>query len=311
MNKLDLNLLVSLDALLNTCSVTEAAKRMHLSTPAMSHSLARIRVMLGDPILVRAGRRLVPTPRALALMEPLTQLLMQAHVLVKDDTVASLRSTRRKFTIRAPEGVSVAFGAPLSLAIEEVMPAATVQFVSDGLGENSALRDGRIDLDIGAIRHSDPEIESELLTQQTLLAAVRTGHPILTGKLTVKRFAAARHVGVTLRHHEISPVDEALKQVGLERFIAMTVHSSYGALIVAARSQLVAAVPEVMARAMQTVLSLSLFELPLPTIKVPMVLAWHPRNRVDPAHVALRSCVTRVLSDQNWRQPASKMKPRR
>ncbi len=305
MKQLDLNLLVALDALLSACSVTEAARRMHLSTPAMSHTLARIRDMLGDPILVRAGRKLVPTPRALTLMQPVSQLLAQANALVANDTAVSLLRVHRNFVVRAPEGVSVVFGAPLAQAIQELMPAATVQFVSEGLGENTALRDGRIDLDIGSIRHEDPEIETELLTQQTLVGAVRTGHPLLTGRLSAKRFAAGRHVGVTLRHREVSLVDEALMQAKLARFIAMTVHSSYGALVVAARSDLVASVPEVMARAMQAVLKLEVFDLPLRVHKVPILLAWHPRYGVDAAHVAMRACVKRVMGDQHWQKPAN------
>jgi DNA-binding transcriptional LysR family regulator len=305
MKQLDLNLLVALDALLGTCSVTDAARRMHLSTPAMSHTLARIRDMLGDPILVRAGRKLVPTPRALALMQPVSQLLAQANALVANDSAVSLLRAQRNFVVRAPEGVSVVFGAPLAQAMQEVMPASTVQFVSEGLGEKTALREGRVDLDIGSIRHEDPEIETELLTQQTLVGAVRAGHPLLTGRLNAKRFAASRHVGVTLRHREISPVDEALVQARLTRFIAMTVHSSYGALVVAARSDLVASVPEVMARAMQVLLKLEVFDLPMRVNKVPIVLAWHPRNKVDAAQVALRTCVRHVMGDQNWQKPAN------
>lgn len=303
MKSYDLNLLATLDVLLSTCSVTDAAKQMHLSTPAMSHTLGRIREMVGDPILVRAGRRLVPTPRALELMAPVGQLLAQANALFVQDTGRNLASVKRAFVIRAPEGVSVAFGAPLSLALQEVMPAASVQFVSDGHSDISALREGRIDLDIGSIRNKDPEIETELLTEQTLVGAVRTGHPLLTGRLSAKRFAAERHVGVALRQGEISPVDVALADAGLARFVALTVHSSYGALVVAGRSQLVATVPEVMARGMQAFMGLDVFKLPLQVPKVPMVLAWHPRHSADPAHVGLRGCIKRVLSERNWNGP--------
>lgn len=310
MKQFDLNLLVALDALLGTCSVTEAARRMHLSTPAMSHTLARIRDMLGDPILVRAGRKLVPTPRALELMQPISQLLAQANALVANGSVDSLMRVHRNFVVRAPEGVSVVFGAPLAQAMQELMPSATVQFVSEARGENSALRDGRIDLDIGSIRHEDPEIETELLTQQTLIGVVRTGHPLLTGKLNATRFAAGRHVGVTLRHHEVSPVDAALMQANLKRFVAMTVHSSYGALLVAARSDLVATVPEVMARTMQAVLRVEVFDLPLMVDTVPIVLAWHPRYEVDAAHMALRTCVKRVMGDQHWQNPTNDLQRR-
>ena len=258
-------------------------------------------------ILVRAGRKLVPlTPRALALMQPFSQLLAQAsRSLVANDAAVDWLRANRNFVVRSTEGVSVVFGAPLAQAMQEMMPASTVQFVSEGLGENIALRDGRVDLDIGFICHEDPEIETELLTQQTLVGAVRTGHPLLTGRLNVKRFAASRHVGVTLRHREVSPVDEALMQASLTRFIAMTVHSSYGALVVAARSDLVASVPEVMARAMQVLLKVEVFDLPMRVHKVPIALAWHPRNGVDAAQVALRTCVKRVMGDQHWQKPAN------
>lgn len=304
MKSYDLNLLMALDALLRTCSVTEAAKRMHLSTPAMSHALARIRETAGDPILVRAGRGLVPTPRALALMEPVSRLLAQANALFAQDAAQGLSGVKRTFVIRAPEGVSVAFGAPLSLALQELMPAASVQFVSDGYSDISALREGRIDLDIGTFHNKDPEIETELLTEQTLVGAVRTGHPLLTGKLSARRYAASRHVGIALRQKESSPVEVALARAGLERFVALTVHSSYGALVVAARSQLVATVPERMARGMQAIMGLEIFELPFQVPKVPMILAWHPRYSADPAHTGLRGCIRRVLNDINWNGPA-------
>lgn len=299
--KLDLNLLIALDALLATCSVTDAAKRLHLSTPAMSHTLARIREMVGDPILVRAGRNLVPTPRALELMEPVSQLLAQANALFVENKGPRLASVERTFVIRAPEGVSVVFGAPLALALQEVMPLASMQFVSEGQSDISALREGRIDVDIGSIRHKDPEVETEILTQQTLVGAVQTGHPLLRGRLTAKRFAAERHVGVTLRQRESSPVDAALAAVGLSRFVALTVHSSHAALVVAARSQLVATAPEPMARAMKAFMGLEIFGLPLQVPKVPMLFAWHPRYNMDAAHSCLRRCIKNVLSEPRWK----------
>ncbi len=307
----DLNLLVALDALLDTTSVTEAAKRMHLSAPAMSHTLARIRAMVGDPILVRAGRKLVPTPRALELMEPVNQLLAQARAVLSHDTPERLRSLQRTFVIRAPEGVSVVFGAPLSQAVQEVMAAASIRFLSEGQSESDALRRGLVDLDIGAFHHQDPEIEVEQLTEQRLVGAASRGHPLLRGKLTAKRLAAQRHVGVTLRQGETSPLDDALALAGLARFVAMTVHSTYGALIVAARSQLVASAPEVMAQTIQAVMALEIFELPLPLPKVPMTMAWHPRYNADPAHSALRACVRRVLHDQHWQRPRTDIVPQR
>ncbi|PIT00782.1 hypothetical protein TSA1_08350 [Bradyrhizobium nitroreducens] len=302
MKSYDLNLLAALDALLSTASVTDAAQRMHLSTPAMSHTLARIRKLIDDPILVRAGRQLVPTPRALELKDPVHRLLAQANVIFAPKIDAGLARVNRLFTVRAPDGVSVAFGAQFSIALQEVMPAASIQFLSEGYGGVSALREGRVDLDIGSIQKKDPEVETELLTEQNLVGAVSIGHPLLKGKMTAKRFAAERHVGVTTPHPELAPVDLALAKLKLPRFVAMTVHSSHGALVVAARTQLVATAVEPMATSMQAFIGLEVFDLPLKLPKVPMLLAWHPRNTADPAHAALRNCFRSVLGDANWQR---------
>jgi len=296
-------LLEALEALISTCSVTEAAKRMHLSPPAMSHTLARIREVMGDPMLVRAGRGLVPTPRALELLDPLRQVIGQVNALFQQTTDQGLTSVKRTFVIRAPEGVSVVFGAPLSLALEKLMPLARLQFVPEQHGDISALREGRIDLDIGSMHDKDPETETSHLAEQTLVGAVRTGHPLLQGRVTAARFAAERHVAVAVREMGHSVVDMALANSGHERFVALAVHSSHAALVVAARSQLVATVPESMARGMQAFLDLDIFELPLVVPKVPVVLAWHPRNNMDHVHGALRECVKRVLDNTNWGLP--------
>lgn len=302
--KSNLKLLEALEALLTTCSVTEAAKRMHLSPPAMSHTLARIREVMGDPVLVRAGRGLVPTPRALELLEPLRQVLAQVNAFFLQNADQDLINVKRTFIIRAPEGVSVVFGAPLSLALQELMPNARLQFLPEQHSDLSALREGRIDLDIGSMHHKDPETETSHLAKQTLVGAVRTGHPLLQSKVTAGRYAAERHVGVTIREMEKSLVDVALAKAGHERFVAIAVHSSHAALVVAARSQLVATVPESMARGMQAFLGLEIFDLPFNVPKSPIVLAWHPRNNMDRIHGVLRDCVKRVLDNTNWTSPS-------
>jgi DNA-binding transcriptional LysR family regulator len=295
MKSYDLNLLVALDALLATGSVTAAAQRMHLSTPAMSHTLARIRDTLGDPILVRAGRKLVPTPRALALAEPVSRLLADARALVAPPGT-SLEAVERKFVIRAPDGIAVIYGATLSLALQQVMPLARLHFLPEGHVDLTGLREGRIDLDVGAFREREPEIEVTLLSQQRLVGVVKAGHPLLKGKLTAKRFAAERHVAVAARPREGQAVDAALEQAGLTRFVAVTVPSGFAAVMVASRSALVACVPEPVAHGMAPKLGMAVFELPLPVAAEPFVIAWHPRHSADLAHRWLREQLPQVLA---------------
>lgn len=308
-NTYDLNLLAALDALLATGSVTEAAARMHLSTPAMSHTLARIRETFGDPILVRAGRKLVPTSRALALAEPVRALLAQAQALRAPADAEGLAAIRRRFVVRAPEGIAVVFGANLSRALEREMPLAALQFLPETHADPGALREGRIDLDLGSFRTIDPETETKVLSTQSLVGAVRAGHPLLKAlkkktSAALERFTAARHVGVTPRPGEGSPVDLALAALGLQRQVALLVPSTFSALIAASRTDLVASVSERTARGMAASLGLTVFELPFAVQSEPMRMAWHPRHQSDPAHRWLRDCIQGQLDDPHWIRPS-------
>lgn len=295
MKSWDLNLLRALDALLATGSVTAAAERLHLSVPATSHTLARAREALGDPLFVRAGRRLTPTPRALAMKPVIARLLAEADALAAAPGERDFATLERRFVVRAPDGLVVAYAAALAQALRETLPRATLHFVPEAHGDRSALRDGRIDLDIGSFSGHDPEVEVTLLSQHAPLGAVRADHPLARGRRTLQRYAAATHVAVMQRGGEASVVDDALAQHGLARTVALTVPSSYAALVAAARSTFVATASERIARAMAPALGLVVFELPFDLPPERQLMAWHPRHGADPAHRQLRRLVQRVL----------------
>jgi len=302
MKALDFNLLVALDALLASGSVSIAAQRMHLSTPAMSHTLARIRAALGDPILVRAGRRLVPTPRALELREPLRALVEQARGLMQPASERGLALLQREFVVRAPDGTAIVQGALLLAALRQTLPLATLRFVPESDSDGAALREGRIDLDIGAVHDRGPEIRSSPLFEQPFVAAVRAGHALLSGRVTLKRFCAETHVAIGPRGRAGETVDRLLAEVGAARRIALTVPSAYGALVAAACSQMVACAPEPLTRGVAPGLGLAIVKLPVAVPAEQVVQAWHPRFDADPAHQCLRHCVTQ-LSARGPHQP--------
>lgn len=302
MKSWDLNLLRTLDAVLSAGSVTAAAERLHLSVPATSHALRRLREVIGDPVLVRAGRRLVPTPRALELKEPVAQWLEQARTMVAPASPHDLAALRRSFVLRAPDGMAVSFGAAFARALQEAMPLATLHIVPEAHGDTRALRDGRVDVDIGRIRVRDPELEIVELSRQVQVGAVRPDHPLARGRRTATRYAEQRHVVTMDRPGEASPVDDALAALGLQRFVALTVPIAYAALVVAARSDLVATVSQRLARVLAPNLGLKVFDLPFATEPEPTVMAWHPRHHHEPAHVWFRALVRRVLEDAG-RQP--------
>jgi DNA-binding transcriptional LysR family regulator len=291
MKSLDLNLLCALDALLTAGSVSGAAQAMHLSTPAMSHTLARIRDALGDAILVRAGRRLVPTPRAVELREPVHRLIDEARGLMQPVDARALVRMQREFIVRAPDGMPILYGALLLGAIQQRMPGATLRFVPESESDGAALRDGRIDLDVGTVHDRGPEILTAPLFAQRIVGVVRLGHALQTARVTLARFAAQQHVAIAQRGRAREPIDKLLTDKGVARRVALTVPSAYGALMAAAHSDLVACVPEPIARSAAAELGLAIIGLPVAVPAEHVVQAWHPRLDGDAAHQWLRRCV--------------------
>lgn len=320
MKQYDLNLLAALDALLTTGSVTAAASRMHLSTPAMSHTLARIREVFGDPILVRAGRRLVPTPRALALAEPVRQLLAQAHAL-RDAAGQDWQAQPRRFVVRAQEGWAVAYGANVAQALTERMPRASLQWLPEAPHDPDALREGRVDLEIGQMRTAEAPAQAVLQERQPLVGVVRPNHPLLQGRpaarssssrrsaqqrdaqVSLADYAAARHVDVSPAPGEATAVDRALAEHGLTRELVLLVPSTFTALVAASRAALVATASARTAQKIAPPLGLVAFRLPLDLQTGPTRMAWHPRHEADPAHACLRECVQAVFDSAHSAVP--------
>jgi DNA-binding transcriptional LysR family regulator len=300
MQPLDLNLLVTLDALLSEGSVARAAARMGITPPAMSHALARLREMLGDPLLVRAGRALVPTPRAVAMRERVRAVVDEARSVLAA-AEADLATLRRTFTVRANEASAVMLSGVLLRRLHSRAPLLRLRFAPEGEEDVSELRDGRIDLDIGAQGELGPEIKVQALFEDEYVGVVRRQHRLARGKLTAARYAAAAHVSGSRRGRAQGPVDVALAKMGLERAVAIVVPGPLSALAIAADSELVATVPASLARWGQRNLGLRLLKLPLHLPRAVMAQAWHPRLDVDPAHRWLRACLKDCA--QQWAAP--------
>lgn len=298
MHSMDLNLLVALDALLAEGSVAGAARRMNLSAPAMSRTLARIRDATGDPVLVRAGRRLVPTPRAIELRERVRAVVEDAQALLRPEGAADPSALERTFTIRASDYAAGVFGAGLAAAAARQAPGVTLRFADQGQEDVNALREGRIDLDIGVPADTGPEIRVQTLLQDRFVGVVRQGHPLLRGAMMPERFAAATHIGASRRGRTRGPIDDALDRLGLSRRVALVMPSFYAALFTAASSDLVAALPlALVTRAAALGLAVRAFELPVAVPAVTVIQTWHPRFDKDAGHRWLRQLVKATVAE--------------
>ena len=290
----DLNLLTALDALLTEGSVVGAARRLHLSPSAMSRTLARLRDAVGDPILVRAGRSLVPTPRATVLRERVRQLIDAADDLFSRDRQLDLARLERTFTIRANDGFVEAVGARLIAAVTASAPGVRLRFSPKADKDITALREARIDLDIGTEGETGPELLRQTLLRDRFVGAVRVGHPLLEREITPAAYAACGHLSVSRRGLAAGPIDQALAALDLSRRVVAIVSNFPSALTIARGSDLIA---NVSAHATRSHLD-GLVSFALPVETPPLVIAqmWHPRADADPAHRWLRGCLRQVCS---------------
>ncbi|WP_308013067.1 LysR family transcriptional regulator [Inquilinus sp. Marseille-Q2685] len=296
---MDLNLLVALDALLAEGSVAGAARRMNLSAPAMSRTLARIRDAVGDPVLVRAGRRLVPTPRAIELRDRVRAVVEDAQALLRPEGATDPSTLERTFTIRASDYAAGVFSAGLAAAAARQAPGVTLRFTDQGREDVKDLREGRIDLDIGVLgSETGPEIRVQTLLQDRFVGVVREGHPLLRGAMTAERFAAAPHISASRRGRSRGLIDDALERQGLSRRVTLVMPSFYAALFTAASSDIVAALPlAVVARAAALGLAVRSFELPVTVPTVTVVQSWHPRFDKDAGHRWLRQLIKATIGE--------------
>jgi DNA-binding transcriptional LysR family regulator len=290
-SKLDLNLLVALDALLEENSVSGAAGRLHLSEPAMSRTLARIRRALGDPVLVRSGRSMVPTPRAVAMRVDVHELVERARTLFSADPDVDLTTLTRVFTVQADDAIIAVSGAPLLARIATEAPGVTVRFLGEGPGDSHLLRQGTADLEIGVIVDPAPETRVEPLLTDRFVGLVRRGHPLTRGRLTAERFAAADHLSVSRRGRLSGPIDTLLAERGLARRVAASAPTFCAAQFLLQTTDLVGLSAERMHGPIGEQAGLVTFEIPLELEPLRIALAWHSRYDADSAHGWLRRLV--------------------
>ena len=305
MEDIDLNLVAALDVLLTEASVTAAARRLGLSTSAMSRTLARLRAATGDPLLVRAGRKLVPTPHAAALRDRVHAVATDARAVLRpaaaDVDMATLSST---FTIRAAASFMDMLAGPVVAAIGAIAPGVRVRFVAKPDRDPGPLRDGTVDLEIGKRGDDAPELHTRELFHDRHVAVARAGHPLFAsgngaGKVTPARYAACRHVIASQLGDFGGPADDAAAPLAAAHTVHVVVPGYPDAMRVAAGTDLIALVPHsslgnAFTPGLADALELRSFEIPVRLPEILISALWHPRMHGDPVHRRLRDAVIDV-----------------
>lgn len=277
---IDLNLLLVLDAVLRESSVTGAARRLGKSPPAVSHSLSKLRDLLDDPILVRAGRSMVPTPYAEELATSVSEAVRQAAEVLRPAGVIDPARLERTFRIIATDHVLAVIGPGLDRALTEAAPGVDLHVVPYGGPELDALRDGTVDLAIGVFPDPGPEMQRRKLFDDSFVCCTREGR----GPLDFHAYVAASHVLVSPRGGERGLVDRILEERGTRRRVARTVPYFWSALELVAESDHVITISRRLAHRAAELLPLEIHRPPLDLPDYTLVVMWHPRFERDPTH---------------------------
>ena len=304
----NLNLLVALDALLGERSVTSAAKLVRVTPSAMSHSLAELRELLGDPLLVRSGRTMVLTPRAEALGPPLRKVLLDAKRLLAGGTTFDPATAERRFVIAAPDFLATLLLPPLLDAVTREAPGIALEIVPSARRGNAwLLETGEVDLALGAIVDHSSAIRRTDLCTEGFACAARKGHPVIRGKLDVATYVATHHLVITLGD-DAGPtwIDQALAELGEKRRVAVRVRYFMAAPLVVAQSDLLLTGPRMLVRYFARLVPLQVLTPPIDLPTYPEEAYWHERFDDDPAHAWLRALVKKTARAFGLTEPPRK-----
>jgi len=294
MESTDFGLLVLLDALLQEGSVTGAARRVGLSTPAMSHALARIRERLGDPILVRSGRGMLLTPRALALKPQVHQVIAEAQRTFEPERPFVAQELSHTFVVHASDYVLTILGVAVDRILQAEAPQVRVRFVPNATDDPTQLRDHGSDLAVGIYGELPQEMRSRILLTDRFVCVVRRGHPAITRPLTLEQFVRLPHIQVAPRGKPGGYLDDVLREQGLSRTVARAVPYFLAALQLVAETGYLLTISERIASRFAEPLSLELLEVPLKLRPYALSLVWHPRVDGDAGHRFLREVFVRA-----------------
>ncbi len=292
---IDLNLLVHLDALLAEQHVTRAAGRVGITQSAMSRSLARLRLLLGDMLLVRAPGGMRPTVRARELAAPLRAALRALDAVVLGRPTFDPATARRTFTVVATDYEIALLLPALGARLAREAPSCDLAFLPGGR-DAWVLEDDTADLAVMPRRPGSAALVWRKLFRDHAVGVVRRGHPCLARRLTLARFLALPQLLIAPAGRAGSQLDEALAAVGKRRRVAVRAPSFLIALETVASSDLLLAVPRGLAEVAARRLPLELVPLPVALEPFDIFLAWHEQHRGDPGHAWFRELVASVLA---------------
>jgi DNA-binding transcriptional LysR family regulator len=293
---LDLNLLVVLDALLVERHVTRAARRVHMSQPAVSRALARMRQVFDDELLVRVGQQMRLTTKAEGLLPSLQRLLTDVHNLVSPESFDPARATG-VVRLAAPDIIVYMLGAALLRRLQDDAPGIDLEIVQWSSAWREQLASGDVDLTFGQAAGTERGIYSSLLARNEWATTLRKGHPALRKRWSLDTFLSLRHLMIGFTSHGGGQVDTALAALGRTRRVGMRMPYVVLSPLIVAESDLVLTTARWLAEKLATQVELIVKEPPLKLAPVDLPMVWHERSHRDPKQRWVRTVLTELAQE--------------
>ncbi|OHX35452.1 LysR family transcriptional regulator [Methylomonas sp. LWB] len=287
----DLNLLVAFDWLMRERSVSRAAEKMFISQSAMSHVLQRLRQQLEDPLLVKTPAGMVPTARALALVDPVSVVLKEVEGLIRAPAPFDPAGSRRAFAIAATDYVEALLLPKLAPRIARQAPGVDIRFKrTSSRFPLDALEQGEIDLVLGfeVMLNPPKHLHCLALFDDCMVCVARVGHPVVNRELTLEQYIGLPHIMLSGAGSGSGQVDSWLAERGLERRVALTVSHFLSAPLIVAQTDMVMAFPKRTALQIAQNQPLQWVPLPLDLPDYATVMVWHPLQDQESANRWLR-----------------------
>ena len=288
---IDLNLMVIFDALMKDRHLSRAGDRVGLSQPAMSHALRRLRAVLGDDLFTRRRGVMEPTPRALALADPIGGALDRLRSALDTEPAFEQSTARRCFTLTMSDASAARLLPRLIRRLRAHASGIDIDVLASGAREGvEHLLSGAADLGIGVFPNLTERLHCEVIQTAKLVCIADAAHPALKGGLSLQSFLTLPHVGVDVGHDTGANVDSLIETMGLRRRIMLRVPHFMVVASVVIGSDLLAVVPAALLREDEKC-HLAVYELPVAVPDVAIHMAWRARRSQDPALIWLRKVV--------------------
>ncbi|MEQ8183579.1 LysR family transcriptional regulator [Marinobacter salarius] len=295
LNRLDLNLLHVFDTIYREGSLTRAARALHLTQPAVSHSLSRLREHFDDPLFSRQGNQMVPTPLARRFLESMRPGLTQIQSAVNQFHAFDPANQRKTYSLALRDILESTFLPKLMGRLESYPELEIVSQRVPRRDMETQLAAGKLDFAVDVLLPVSNQTGHELLRHDRLVVLARKGHPLTGGGLTLDKYLEAKHVLVSSRSEGPGIEDFELSRFGVQRNIRLRCQHYYAACRVAEGTDLLMTMPENYARIIAERADIDILTTPVDLPGIDVHLYWHKAYEREPALIWFREQLASIV----------------